>query len=72
MRTTGIKVPICTILMSKKDQFTKALAAKLLTYATGREIRAFEKPSVEKVAKGKENFRDLMVSVVKAELFGRK
>jgi hypothetical protein len=60
------------ILMSKKEQFVKALGGKLLAYATGREIRAFEKGEVEKIAHGKANFRDLMVSIVKSEMFRRK
>ncbi|MCM8530688.1 MAG: DUF1592 domain-containing protein [Lentisphaeraceae bacterium] len=60
------------ILMGKQDTFTKALAGKLLAYSTGREIRSFEKPSVEKIAKDQKNFRDLMISVVKSEMFRRK
>jgi len=60
------------ILMTKKDQFSSTLTSKLLTYATGREIRAFEKEEVKKLAKGKEGFRDLLISVVKSEIFRRK
>lgn len=60
------------IVMNKQDTFTKALAGKLLSYSTGRKIRAFEKPAVEEIAKDQENFRDLLVSVVKSEMFRRK
>lgn len=60
------------ILMSKKVQFTNTLATKLLTYATGREIRAFEKEQVKKVAHSKKGFRDLIIAVTTSKFFNRK
>ena len=60
------------ILMSKKDQFNNTLAKKLLAYSTGREIRTFEQSAVEELVKNQDNFRDLMLSIVKSEMFRRK
>lgn len=60
------------ILMTKQDQFANTLTEKILTYATGREIRSFEKDEVQKIAHRNDNFKDLMVSIVKSEFFRRK
>ncbi|EDM28498.1 hypothetical protein LNTAR_11296 [Lentisphaera araneosa HTCC2155] len=60
------------ILISKQDVFTQALTTKLLTYALGREVRSFEKAKVASIGRRKENFRDLVMAVVKSDLFRRK
>ncbi|MDD7986184.1 DUF1592 domain-containing protein [Lentisphaera marina] len=60
------------ILMSKQDVFANALTTKLLTYGLGREVRSFEQHKVTGIARSKKNFRDLIVAVVKSEMFQRK
>ena len=60
------------ILMSKQSVFANTLTTKLLTYGMGREVRSFEKYKVLSISRSKKNFRDLIVAVVKSEMFQRK
>ena len=63
-------------ILEKQEMFAINLANKLLTYATGREIRKFEKEDIVNLIKamGKEEIgmQDLMVNVVKSDIFRRK
>ncbi|MCM8530686.1 MAG: DUF1592 domain-containing protein [Lentisphaeraceae bacterium] len=64
------------LLLEDQEGFTENLANKLLTYATGREIRKFERDDIEKIvaAMGTEGIglQDLLVNVVKSDMFKRK
>ena len=61
-----------SVLIDRKDKFIHTLTEKMMTYATGREIRSFEKGDIHNIALGQENFRDLVASVVKSDMFKRK
>ena len=64
------------LLLEDQEGFTENLANKLLTYATGREIRRFEREDIEKLVEGmgteKVGMQDLLVKVVKSDIFKRK
>lgn len=61
------------LLLSRKDQFTKNLAEKLLSYGAGRRIELLDRPRVDKiVAAVKEQdygMRSLLEEVVTSEIF---
>jgi hypothetical protein len=47
------------VLKSKRDQFTRCLAEKMLTYALGRGLERYDKCAVDHIATGlaKEHYR---------------
>lgn len=61
------------LLMSDKDQITRALTRKLLTYATGHGLEPADSPAVDAIVRQvKERnygFRSLIAGVVTSELF---
>ncbi|MDF1825053.1 MAG: DUF1592 domain-containing protein [Verrucomicrobiales bacterium] len=61
------------LLLSKKDQFTKNLAERLLSYGAGRRIELLDRPRVDKIvaAAKKKNYgmRTLLEEVVTSEIF---
>ena len=64
------------LLLEDKDQLTRALAGKLLTYATGRAPRSIDQPEVEavvRVARGKNyGLRAVVHEVVQSRTFQTK
>jgi hypothetical protein len=65
-----------SLLLSDKDQLTRALAEKLLTYATGTPLTTADRPEVEAIVesvRGKNyGFRSLVHEVVSSEIFQSK
>ena len=60
------------LLLERKDLFTKNLASKLLTYATGRMPSVADRLETDRIAKEhKEGFRSLIKKVVRSKSFGR-
>ncbi|QEH32643.1 hypothetical protein OJF2_11220 [Aquisphaera giovannonii] len=61
------------ILRSKKDQFTRCLAEKMLTYALGRGLEDFDGCTVDRivqaVADGRYKFSSLVIAIVKSDPF---
>jgi hypothetical protein len=64
------------LLLSDKDQLARALAEKLLTYATGTPPKITDRPQVEAIVesvRGKHyGFRSLLHEVVQSEVFQNK
>ena len=65
-----------SILVTRKEQFVRALTEKLLAYATGRHLTAADRPAVDAIvqelaARGN-CFRDLLQLVVASEAFRSK
>ena len=63
-------------LANDPDTLAKALASKLLTFATGREMGFSDRPEIERIVKkaGEKGYgiRDLMINVVTSEIFRKK
>jgi len=61
------------LLLNEPDRFAKALAAKLATFATGREIGFSDRPIIADIvhtnAQSKRGFRDLIHALIHSELF---
>lgn len=61
------------ILKSDKDEFTKCLTEKMLTYALGRGLELYDRPAVQSisrsVANGNYRFSTLVLSIVKSMPF---
>jgi len=64
------------ILLGRKDQFTRALIGKLLTYGTGRRVEAIDRPEINRllheVKKNDYRFRDTLLLVIGSPLFQSK
>ncbi len=64
------------ILVEQKDQFARALAEKLLAYATGRRLTPADRPDVEQLIaasrKPNDGLRDLIKNVVLSKPFRSK
>ena len=64
------------LLLSDKDQLARALADKLLTYATGTPLTTADRPKVEAIVESVRSknygFRSLVHEVVQSELFLHK
>ncbi|QDU27004.1 hypothetical protein ETAA8_20880 [Anatilimnocola aggregata] len=64
------------LLLTDKDQLTRALATKLITYGTGAPPETLDAPQLEQIVsrvKAKEyGFRDLIHAIVASELFQQK
>jgi hypothetical protein len=65
-----------TALLSRSDAFVTVAAEKLLTYAMGRAVTAYDMPAVRSIvrnAKGNEyRFSSLVLGVVKSEPFQKR
>ncbi len=64
------------VLMTRKDQFTRALTEKLLAYAIGRRIEIMDRPEIDRIIeelgeKG-DGFRDLVKLVATSETFASR
>jgi len=63
-------------LLARKDRFTEALAAKLLSYATGRELTFRDDAEIKKIAadcaKRGYGLRDLITGVVTSRIFQQR
>jgi len=61
------------LLTAKKDLFSRALAEKMVTYATGRGPEYYDKPAVDQIvaalAKNDFRFTTLMVEITKSDPF---
>jgi hypothetical protein len=61
------------ILLAKKDQFTRCLAEKMLTYAAGRGVEFHDKRAidaiVEQTNRGESKFSALVTAIVKSDPF---
>ncbi|MDC8831484.1 DUF1592 domain-containing protein [Alteromonas gilva] len=55
-----------TVLWNKRERFTEAFIERLLTYALGRGLEAYDQPTIRKIARqaGSENYR--MHSIIEA------
>lgn len=64
------------ILSKKKPLFSRALAEKMLAYASGRQLEASDRPAVDKILEELESegfgMRDLIHAVVQSEPFRSK
>ena len=64
------------VLLQRKDRFTRTLVEKLLTYGTGRQIEATDRPEidrlVEEVKKKDYRFRDTLILVIESKIFQSK
>lgn len=62
-----------TILLSREEQFVRALTEKLLTYASGRTLTAADRPELDRIVKALQTsgygFRDLIHLVVASRTF---
>jgi mono/diheme cytochrome c family protein len=62
-----------TILLADKDEFTRCLAEKLLTYALGRGLERFDRPAVQSITRrtAAEGYRfsSLVLSIVESMPF---
>ena len=74
--STGTKIENVTeykkFLMDKKHLFAKCLTEKLLSYATGREMTYLERGEIDEIAKKLEKqtgFRDMMITLLKSNIF---
>jgi hypothetical protein len=63
-------------LVERKEQFVRALTVRLLAYACGRQIEAFDRPAVDAIleatAADDYRFRDLLEQVVLSRAFRSK
>jgi hypothetical protein len=66
-------VELRRLLLSKPDQFAKAVTEKLLTYALGRGVEYYDEPAVRKImreaAPGDYRWSSLILGIVKSEPF---
>ena len=61
------------ILLTRREQFARALTGKLLSYATGRHLTTSDRPQIDRivrdVAKADYGMRELILRVVASETF---
>ncbi|MDC0288638.1 DUF1592 domain-containing protein [Rubripirellula sp.] len=64
------------LLLSRKDRFTEALTAKLLSYATGRELTFRDDAEIKQIAadcaKQGYGLRDLVTGIVNSNIFQQR
>ena len=64
------------LLLARKDRFTEALTAKLLSYATGREMTFRDDAEIKRIAaecaKQGYGLRDLILGVVDSKVFRQR
>ena len=69
-------VELGQVLVSRRDQISRCLTEKMLTYALGRGLRDFDRPTIDKmVDRLKHNdyrFQELINGIVLSELFRRR
>jgi hypothetical protein len=62
-----------SILKADRDAFTECLTEKLLTYALGRGLESYDKPTVKKIARevaaNDYRFSSLVIAIVKSPPF---
>ena len=62
-----------TLILERKDEFTRCLTEKMLTYALGRGLEYYDRPVVEKIVKnlaaGNYKFSVLVIQIVQCEAF---
>ena len=62
-----------TLMLERKDEFTRCLTEKMLTYALGRGLEYYDRPVVEKIVKnlaaGNYKFSVLVIQIVQCEAF---
>ncbi|MDA1055269.1 MAG: DUF1592 domain-containing protein [Planctomycetota bacterium] len=65
-----------SIVLQRKDEFTRCLVEKLLTYALGRGIEYYDRPTVEKIVKSlpdrEYKFSALVGQIVKCDAFRQR
>jgi hypothetical protein len=64
------------IVMSRKEGFTRCLVEKMLTYALGRGIQYYDRPTIEKIVQalpvGKYRFSVLVTQIVNSDAFRQR
>ncbi|WP_186775848.1 DUF1592 domain-containing protein [Rubripirellula tenax] len=60
------------ILLTRKSQFTRSMATKMLAYANGRLTVPGDRPDIEKIASSAKGTRDLVEAVVLSQPFRTK
>ncbi|MCM8531793.1 MAG: DUF1592 domain-containing protein, partial [Lentisphaeraceae bacterium] len=69
-------IELKSILLTKKDMFTKALTEKLLTYSTGRTMSFADRPEIDRIVKTViekgYGLNDLIVEVACSSIFTKK
>jgi hypothetical protein len=64
------------ILQSRRDEFTRCLTEKMLTYALGRGLEYYDRPSVERIAKSLAasdyRFSVLVTEIAKSDPFRQR
>ena len=62
-----------SILIDQKDRFSQALTAKLMVYATGREMTFKDQPHIKQIAldssKNGDGLRDLIIAIANSSTF---
>ncbi|MDA1014605.1 MAG: DUF1592 domain-containing protein [Planctomycetota bacterium] len=65
-----------TIVMQRKEEFTRCLIEKMLTYALGRGIEFYDRPTVEKIVQSlpaqQYKFSALVAQIVKCDAFRQR
>ena len=65
-----------SIIASKKEDFVRCLTEKMLTYAIGRGIEYYDRPTVEKIVETLPNqgyrMKSLIVEIVKSDAFRQR
>ncbi|MCE9534779.1 MAG: DUF1592 domain-containing protein [Planctomycetes bacterium] len=65
-----------TIVMKRKDEFTRCLTEKMLIYAIGRGLEYHDRPTVDRIVKalpaGEYKFSALIAEIVKSDAFRQR
>ena len=65
-----------SIIAAKKDDFVRCLTEKMLTYAIGRGVEYYDRPTVEKIVESLPNegyrMRSLVAEIVKSDAFQQR
>jgi len=65
-----------SIVMARKEEFTRCLTEKMLTYALGRGIQYYDRPTIEKIVQalpaGEYKFSTLITQIVKSDAFRQR
>ncbi|MCM8541438.1 MAG: DUF1592 domain-containing protein, partial [Lentisphaeraceae bacterium] len=59
-------------LMDNKQHFAKCLTAKIMSYATGREMTYLERGEIDEIAldlQKKDGFKDLLITILESNIF---
>ncbi len=68
---TGIQ-DLKKIMLKREPQFARAMAEKMLAYATGRMMATTDRPAIDKIASSANGTRELIEQVVLSETFRSK